>query len=108
MVDENRPQRQIEGPGAVPTARLNVTWAGQNGDYPDPIPFTHPLTPETKQGVLDMAAEAIRTGYIPGIAADENVDLEGFEVDVFPATDGQPDNRAFIRSKTPYGGGRCS
>jgi hypothetical protein len=77
--------------------RLNVTYQGQNGDYPDPLNVDTPDA-DLKQ----VAAEAIRTGYIPGITPDPNVDLTDFVVDRFPATDDLP-ARAMIRPKTPFG-----
>ena len=81
-----------------PNARLNVTFSGSNGDYPDPVDF------DANDGDLkQVATEAIRTGYIPGIPADANVDLTDFVVDRFPATDGLP-ARCLIRPKTPFGG----
>ena len=53
-----------------PNARLNVTINGQNGDLPDPVSFD-----ATEGDIRQVAAEAIQTGYIPGIDADPNVDL---------------------------------
>jgi len=79
-------------------ARLNITWAGQNGDLPDPISY------DAADGdVLQWASEAIRGGDVPGIDADPNVDLQDFVVDRFAAKDDQP-NKILVRPKTPFGG----
>lgn len=80
-----------------PNARLNVTFGGQNGDYPEPVNFDL-----TDVDVKQIATEAIRTGYIPGIALDANVNLQDFVVDRFPATNDLPP-RLMLRPKTPFG-----
>ena len=79
-------------------ARVNVTWAGFNGDLPDPVLFDAPDV-----AVRDWVAEAIRTGSIPGIPADGRVDLRDFVVDRFPAGGEVPFLRIFVRPKTPFG-----
>jgi hypothetical protein len=79
-------------------ARVNVTYAGSNGDLPDPVPF------DTTDVVLRrLVEEAIRTGTLPGVAADEDVDLSGYVVDRFSATPEHEQNRLFLRPKTPFG-----
>lgn len=80
-----------------PDARLNVTINGENGDYPDPVSYE-----STDGDVRQIATEAIRTGYIPGIAADPTADLADFVVDRFPATAELP-SRLMVRPKTPFG-----
>ena len=45
-------------------ARLNITWNGQNGDLPDPVSW-HASDKE----ILRWAAEAVRSGSVPGITA---------------------------------------
>lgn len=79
-------------------AKLNVTWAGQNGDLPDPVPYD-----ATDGDLKAMAAEAITNGYIPGIGADANVNLGDFIVDRYAATNEIPYARVFVRPKTPFG-----
>lgn len=80
-----------------PAARLNVTYNGQNGDYPDAVSF------DLSDGdVKQIATEAIQSGYIPGIAEAENVDLADFVVDRFPEENNLPE-RLMIRPKTPFG-----
>lgn len=80
-----------------PNARLNITFAGQNGDYPDPVSYD-----ASDADLKQIATEAIRTGYIPGIAEDPNVNLTDFVVDRFPSVEDLPP-RLVIRPKTPFG-----
>ena len=49
-----------------PNARLNITVNGQNGDYPDALRYDM-----TDGDVKQVATEAVRTGYIPGVTAAE-------------------------------------
>tara|TARA_Y100000310_G_scaffold340338_1_gene435733 strand:+ start:4943 stop:5206 length:264 start_codon:yes stop_codon:yes gene_type:complete len=78
-------------------ATLNVTWAGKNGEMPDPVPF------DAGDGDLKQwATEAVQGGSIPGIEADANVNFGDFIVDRFEAADDLP-NRLFLRPKTPFG-----
>ena len=79
-------------------AKLNVTWAGQNGDLPDPVPYD-----ATDGDLRDMATEAIANGGIPGVTADGAVNLADFIVDRYAASDEIPFARVFIRPKTPFG-----
>ncbi len=79
-------------------ARMNITWAGQNGDLTDPVPFD-----ASDRELMAIAAEAVNGGSITGIASDRHVDLEGFVVDRFGATESTPYNRIFVRPKTPFG-----
>jgi hypothetical protein len=79
-------------------ARLNITWAGGNGDLPDPVAY------DSGDGdVKQWAAEAVQQGYIPGIPADPAVNFNDFIVDRFPAGDEVQYNRLFLRPKTPFG-----
>lgn len=80
----------------VDEARLNITINGQNGDYPDPVAFAL-----SDSEVKRIAAEAIRTGYVPGIDP-VSADLAYFVVDRFPATRDMP-ARLMVRPKTPFG-----
>ncbi len=79
-------------------ARVNVTWAGQNGDLPDPVRF------DAGDGdVRAWVAEALRTGSIPGLHAQGGVDLRDFVVDRFAASEARPYNLIQVRPKTPFG-----
>lgn len=79
-------------------ARVNITWAGQNGDLPDPVSF------DAGAGdVLQWATEAVRNGNVPGIQADPTADFHDFVVDRFSATEGRQYNLIQIRPKTPFG-----
>lgn len=79
-----------------PNARLMVTFDGVQGDYPDLISFDTPDADAKR-----IAAEAIATGYIPGIRA-QNANLGDFVVDRWQATADLPP-RIMIRPKTPFG-----
>lgn len=79
-------------------ARLNVTFAGQNGDLPDPVAFDAP-----DADVKRWATEAVRNGGIPGIAANVGASFDDFVVDRFPATGDVTHNRLMLRPKTPFG-----
>jgi len=79
-------------------AKINITFAGSNGDLPDPVLFD-----STDADVKQWVTEAIRTGGIPGIAANLDVDLQDFVVDRFTANEARPFNLLQIRPKTPFG-----
>ena len=79
-------------------ARLNITWAGQNGDLPDPVPYTASI-----RQLKSWVVEAVEQGSVVGIDCRGRVDLHDFVVDRFPATPTTPYNRIFIRPKTPFG-----
>ena len=80
-------------------AQLNITFSGLNGDLPDPVAFD-----ASNADIIRMAQEAIRNGSVPGIKADPDADLSGFEVDRFQATEAIPTPRVFIRPSTSFGG----
>jgi hypothetical protein len=77
-------------------AILNITWAGQNGDLPNPILFDSSDT-----DIRRWATEAVQGG-LPGITADAAVNFQDFVVERFTATNGLP-NRVVLRPKTPFG-----
>lgn len=77
-------------------AVLNVTWAGQNGDLPNPI-----LLDSTDVDIRRWATEAVRAG-IPGITADANANFTDFVVERFAKTGDLP-CRVMLRPKTPFG-----
>lgn len=79
-------------------ARLNVTWDGQNGDLVDPVPVNASDT-----DIRDWAAEAVRTGSIPGIPADRNADFHDFVVDRHGPNEVRSWSAYFVRPKTPFG-----
>lgn len=79
-------------------ARLGVTYNGEYGELPDPVSF------DAADGdVRQWVAEAVRTGGIPGIRSDANVDLRDFVIDRFNANEGRPYNLIQVRPKTPFG-----
>ena len=79
-------------------ARVNVTWAGSNGDLPDLVNYD-----ATDAEVRGWVTEAIRTGGVPGVPMDTNADLQDFVVDRFEASDVYPIPRLMLRPKTPFG-----
>ncbi len=82
----------------VNEARVNVTWAGQNGDLPDPVSVD-----ATDADIKSWVTEAVRAGGIPGIRGDANADFRDFVVDKFAPTVENPVTRMFVRPKTPFG-----
>ena len=83
-------------------ARVNVTFAGSNGDLPDPVMFQ-----ATDGDIKAWVTEAVRTGGIPGIAAAPNADFSDFVIDRFAATEARPYNLLTLRPKTPFGFASC-
>jgi hypothetical protein len=79
-------------------SRVNVTWAGQNGDLPDTV------SSDASDGdIRQWVTEAVRTGHIPGIPADPSADFHDFVVDRFAANLQRPYNLLVVRPKTPFG-----
>jgi hypothetical protein len=79
-------------------ARVNVTFAGQNGDLPDPVSVD-----ASDADVRSWVTEAVRTGGIPGVAAAPAADFADFVIDRFPPTEVRPFNMMSVRPKTPFG-----
>ena len=79
-------------------ARLNITFAGQNGDLPDPVSVDASDT-----DIRTWVTEAVRTGGIPGIAAAPAADFSDFVIDRFPPTEVRPYALHSVRPKTPFG-----
>lgn len=82
---------------AIQMAQLNITYAGQQGNLPDLLPFDLDDT-EIKR----IAREALTQG-IPGINPVAGVDLKDFMIDRFPSRPDMPANRLSLRPKTPFG-----
>lgn len=80
-------------------ARLNITFAGQNGDLADPVAYD-----ATDADIKRWASEAIANGSVVGINATAGADFTDFVVDRFPATEAITYNRLMLRPKTPFGG----
>jgi hypothetical protein len=79
-------------------ARVNVTYAGANGDLPDPVSF------DAADGdIKQWVTESVRTGGIPGIPATATANFADFVVDRFTANEARPYNAIFLRPKTPFG-----
>ena len=79
-------------------AKVNITYNGQNGDLPDPVNFD-----ASNGDILGWITEAVRTGSVPGIAADPTASFQDFVVDRFEASDARPYNMLTVRPKTPFG-----
>lgn len=80
----------------VRMAKLTITYASQQGDLQDYVPYD---TPDNI--VKDIATEALRGG-VPGIDPVE-ANLADFVVDRFDARPDIPYPRLAIRPKTPFG-----
>ncbi len=79
-------------------ARLNITYAGSNGDLPDLV-----SQDATDATILAMVTEAVRSGSVPGLLADPNADFSDFVVDRFAPTEARPLPLLQVRPKTPFG-----
>lgn len=79
-------------------AKLTITYSGQQGDLPDPVPYD-----SADDVVKRMAIESIQQGYVPGIDTTTSPDFSDFVVDRFPAHPAVPWNRLSLRPKTPFG-----
>lgn len=79
-------------------AQVNVTYAGQNGELPDPV-----FAETTDTDLKTMVTEALRAGSIPGVGAHPNADLHDFIVDRYPPSEARPWKYIQIRPKTAYG-----
>jgi len=79
-------------------ALVNITWAGQNGDMLEPV-----ARDSSDEQIRVFAAEALKSGSVPGVRADRHADLRHFVVDRFPPTMDAPYSRIFVRPKTPFG-----
>jgi hypothetical protein len=88
----------MNGEIGVNEARLNVTWAGQNGDLPDPVAFD-----ATDGDVKQWITEAVRNGSVPGVRAADDANFRDFVVDRFASNETRPYNLIQIRPKTPFG-----
>lgn len=82
----------------VNQSRVNITWAGENVDLPDPVP-----TDATEADIRRIATESVRAG-VPGLLADPGADFKDFVVDRFGPTDERPFSLIMLRPKTPFGG----
>lgn len=79
-------------------ARVNITFAGCNGDLADTV-----NRDASDADVKRWVTEAVRTGSVPGIAADPNADFQDFVVDRFDANETRPYALRQVRPKTPFG-----
>lgn len=79
-------------------AKVNVTWRGQNGDLVNPVGYD-----STSEDVRTWVTEAVRTGGVPGIPADDAADFRDFVVERFPPTEIRPWPLISVRPKTPFG-----
>lgn len=79
-------------------ARVNITYAGSNGDLPDPVSI------DANDGdIKQWVTEAVRGGGVPGIPASPDASFTDFVVDRFPPTEARPYTLFGIRPKTPFG-----
>jgi hypothetical protein len=81
-------------------ARLNLTWAGFNGDLQDPVNYD-----ASDEDIRRFAAEALVYG-IPGIPAQPHVrpdDMRDMVVQRFESQ-GDLGPKIIVRPKVPFGG----
>jgi len=82
-------------------ARVEVTYRRAHGELPDAVTFD-----ASDEEIRGWLTEAIRTGGIPGIAADPTVNLNDYVVDRFAPVPGvREHNLIQTRPKTEFG--RC-
>jgi len=81
-------------------ARVNITFAGQNGDLPDSVAYD-----ATDADLRQWITEAVRAGSVPGIPHAPYANFRDFVIDRFPASGARPYNLIQIRPKTPFGDG---
>lgn len=79
-------------------ARINITWAGANGDLPDPVRYD-----STDEDVRGWVSEAVRGGGVPGIPATADIDLTNHIVERFEANEARPFSLIQVRPKTAFG-----
>jgi hypothetical protein len=90
--------RENQAPIADNQARVNITFAGSNGDLPDAV-----LADATDAEIKQWATEAVRAGSVPGIGVHADADFGNFVVDRFPATEVRPFRLISLRPKTEFG-----
>jgi uncharacterized protein (DUF2236 family) len=88
----------MENQIAANEARVNITYNGQTGDLPDPVSYDAP-----DSDVRAWVTEAVRSGGVPGIAADSGANFTDFVIDRFAANDVRPYALLQLRPKTPFG-----
>lgn len=104
MVDNNDDVQVFVPEGAMvqgirdDQARVDVTWAGQQSELPDPVPRDADAA-DVKQWVT----EALRAGDIPGLGAHVDADLTDYVVKRYPPHEQRPYHRIELRPKTPFG-----
>jgi hypothetical protein len=98
-LNENMAAERVMEMVAPNEARVNVTYAGSNGDLPDPVSFDAP-----DAQLRQMVGEAVRTGGVPGIPVSPDADFNDFVIDRFEATEARPYRLLQVRPKTPFGG----
>lgn len=81
-------------------ARVNVTFAGQNGELPQPV-----FAQSSDADVKGWVTEAVRNGGIPGINPDAGADFRDYVIDRFDPTEARPHRLIQVRPKTAFGMG---
>lgn len=81
-------------------AVLQVTYARQQGELPDPVP--RDSTPEQ---VKAWVQEGLRAGSFDGIAADPSADVTDYVVDFYDPTPQRPYSMVAVRPKAEFGEG---
>lgn len=87
----------MENVVVVNTAFVNVTYNGYNGNLEGAVNYD-----ASSDDIKNWVKEALRTGTVPGIPVQAEVDLTDFTIDKF-AADGKLPARIFCRPKATFG-----
>lgn len=80
-------------------ARVQVTYNRQHGELPDAVTYDSP-----DGDIRGWVTEAIRTGGVPGVAADPTANLRDHVIEKFPPVPGvRPHHLIEVRPKTEFG-----
>jgi len=79
-------------------AKVGVTYGGHYSELTSPMLFD-----TSNEDIKTMVTEAVRSGSVPGIAADEHASFDDYVIERDRAHEGRPYNLIQVRPKTPFG-----